>query len=198
MQLQIAKTWMTCLANPMFEGRFQRVCFAVCDTTQEESLARSSGLFPCLLTQEDTFYIPHRNSQSPFYSSSVIFSPRVPFFKKDDGSLLDTPVYASVLTSAAVNAGVVRKRNGNKMDAKIMEENKKRMMLALKVAALKGQEVLILGAFGCGVFKNSPDEIAKTWMTCLANPMFEGRFQRVCFAVCDTTKDRRVLRAFDW
>jgi len=167
---------------------------------QEESLARSSGLYPCLQTQRETYYLPNRISRSPYYSNNAIYSPKVPFFRTDEGEWLVKPLPASVVSCAAVNAGVVSKRSVPKSEAKDQEEvrksNEKRMRLILRVAALHKHEILVLGAFGCGVFRNDPKQIAGMWAKLLMNREFKGRFRRVCFAVFDHTQERRVLNAF--
>jgi len=38
---------------------------------QEESIAKVSGLYPCLETQHESFYMPNRRSHSPFYTDNV-------------------------------------------------------------------------------------------------------------------------------
>lgn len=74
---------------------------------QEESLARSSGLYPCLITCPE-YYETNRNNASCLYTDLTIWSPQVPFFKDDSGQLLSEPILASVITSPAPNAGVIR------------------------------------------------------------------------------------------
>jgi len=54
---------------------------------QEESLARSSGLYATLQTQPD-FYSFHRQQATSLYSDHVIFSPHVPVFRDDEGHLI--------------------------------------------------------------------------------------------------------------
>src|SRR5258707_12062420 len=57
---------------------------------QEEALARSSALYPCLLRAPD-YYERNRANHSAIYLDLVIFSPLVPFFRDDSGALLETP-----------------------------------------------------------------------------------------------------------
>ena len=51
----------------------------------------------------------------------------------------------------------------------------------MQVAASKGAEVLILGAFGCGVFRNDPAIVAKAYKEALKN--FRYTFKEVEFAI---------------
>lgn len=49
---------------------------------QEESLARTSGLYESLLQGWD-YYKIHREMESCFYTDTMIYSPKVPVFRKD-------------------------------------------------------------------------------------------------------------------
>jgi uncharacterized protein (TIGR02452 family) len=64
-----------------------------------------------------------------------------------------------------------------------MEERVNRV---LGVAALHGHEVLVLGAWGCGVFRNDPGMIAELFHQAIVG-RFRGAFRRVVFAVLDPT-----------
>ncbi len=67
----------------------------------------------------------------------------------------------------------------------------------LSVAAANNYKVLVLGAWGCGVFKNNPDDVARYFHHhLLENPKFNGLFEKVVFAVLDNTKDESVIDAF--
>ena len=74
---------------------------------QEEALAYASGLYKCLAAVPE-FYERNRAFGSSIYLDEVIFSPAVPFFRDDYGTLLETPFRASVITAAAPNARAVR------------------------------------------------------------------------------------------
>ncbi len=52
----------------------------------------------------------------------------------------------------------------------------------------------MLGAWGCGVFRNDPAEVAAAFAEVLAGP-FAGVFKRIDFAVYDPT-DVGNFRAF--
>lgn len=147
---------------------------------QEESLARSSGLYPCLLTQP-AHYERNRAHRSPLYLDLAIYSPGVPFFRSDDGDWLDRPVLASVITCAAPNASALRQQQ--KLDPEVLEATlRRRAAFVLAVAAHHGIEHLVLGAWGAGVFGNDPAVVADAFGVALEGD-YRGAFAEVVFAI---------------
>ena len=147
---------------------------------QEESLARSSALYPCQLTQS-AHYERNRANHSAIYLDLAVWSPHVPFFRDDSGGWFDQPVLASVITCAAPNAGALRQQG--KFDAARVEAAlRRRAEFVLAIAAHHGVDRLVLGAWGAGVFGNDPKMVADAFRTLLAGP-FEGAFDEVVFAI---------------
>jgi uncharacterized protein (TIGR02452 family) len=147
---------------------------------QEESLARSSGLYPCLL-KAPQYYDIHRGMKTCLYSDNMIYAPQVPFFKNDDGNYLPRFYKADVITSPAVNAGVVRRQEGAN-NHKIVEVTRLRMQKVLMLFAENECVDIILGAWGCGVFQNVPAEMASLFHECLEGN-FKNVFRKVLFAI---------------
>jgi uncharacterized protein (TIGR02452 family) len=160
---------------------------------QEESLARSSSLYACLMANFE-MYESNRRERSCFYSDHMIYSPKVPVFRNDDGSLLERPYQVSFLTSPAVNAGVVIHREPERK-CLIESVNRERARKLLWVANKNNHETLVLGAWGCGVFRNDPKSISTIFAELLDNE-FKACFERVIFAVYDSSKSRLVYNAF--
>ena len=92
------------------------------------------------------------------YTDHAIFSPDVVFFRDGRFGLLKEPVEASVLTLPAVNMGQVILKGEDRALAE--QSMKRRMKLALAIFASRGCRNLILGAYGCGVFRNDPVKVA--------------------------------------
>ena len=163
---------------------------------QEESLARATGLYPCI-SQMMEMYEKNRNYSSCLYLDDMIYSPQVPVIRDDNDQLLDKPFLISILTVPAVNAGAVKK-NGKKQEINKIESTMlRRTEKLLSVAAINNYKVFVLGAWGCGVFKNNPDDVARYFHHhLLENPKFNGLFEKVVFAVLDNTKDESVIDAF--
>lgn len=163
---------------------------------QEEDLCRKSLLYPCLLEAPD-YYAAHRASSDLLYSHRVIWSPDVPVHRNDSGGLLDEPYQVSFLTSPAPNAGEALRR-----DPSVREEIplvlQKRAERVLAVAAHHGARNLVLGAWGCGVFRNDPDDVAEAFHLHLTGDgPFSNAFERVVFAVWAPPASPENRRAFE-
>jgi uncharacterized protein (TIGR02452 family) len=162
---------------------------------QEEDLCRSSALYTTLLEARD-YYDAHRADRDTRYSHRVIFSPGVPVYRDSATRLLDAPYQLSYLTSPAPNAGALARHEPSALD-EIEGLLTERAGRVLAVAARHGVQTLVLGAWGCGVFRNDPATVARVFRAHLADEgAFEGRFARVVFAVYDTSSAKTTLAAF--
>lgn len=161
---------------------------------QEESLATSGGLYKTLTPHEE-YYRINRACGTMQYTGCAIWSPEVVFFRDENFALLPAPVTASVLTLPAVNLGQVLQKGEDLPAAKAAMNA--RMARALALFAAMGSRELVLGAYGCGVFRNDPRDIARRWQELLSSPEFSGRFAGVTFAVLDHSKSQSCRRAFE-
>ncbi|KAJ3541798.1 hypothetical protein NM208_g4426 [Fusarium decemcellulare] len=74
---------------------------------------------------------------------------------------------------------------------------KNKMRLVLRMAASHGHRLLVLGAFGCGVYENPPEDVAHCWLEVLREYEFSGNWWRaVWFAVHDP-KNTGTYNIFD-
>jgi uncharacterized protein (TIGR02452 family) len=158
---------------------------------QEEDIARASGLHSCLLTAPE-FYAHHRGNGDLRYSDRVIYSPQVPVFRDDDGTLLERPYGLSFVTAAAPNLGAIS-TNQPDHSASVPTVLYGRARRVLRVAAAHGHRQIVLGAWGCGVFRNSPEAVASAFQAGLTEV---ACFDRVVFAILDPTGQGPTLRAF--
>lgn len=159
---------------------------------QEESLAASGGLYETLTAHRE-YYENNRACPSMNYTDHGIYSPEVVFFRNGKFGLLTEPVTASVLTLPAVNMGQVRLKGEDVVEAE--KAMRQRMKLALALFAEKKARNLILGAYGCGVFRNDPEKIALWWKELLKGG-FEGCFDSIFFAVLDRSEKKECVQAF--
>ena len=159
---------------------------------QEEDLARCSALYSCLLTQRE-YYDANRAEHSPLYTDHIIYSPEVPFFRDEGLTLLERPFSVSLITAPAPNAGAAR-RNAPDLVSRLRKVLLARALKVLQVAAHHGHRTLVLGAWGCGAFRNDPYDAADAFSGALDH--LPGVFERVVFAVWERGGDGPNLRAF--
>ncbi|KAF4563173.1 hypothetical protein EYR40_007115 [Pleurotus pulmonarius] len=174
-------------------------------SAQEESIARSSTLYPTLLTKEAAqFYALHtRDPKGGYYSHAIIYSPDVVLFRDDAGGWLE-PLEVDILTSPAVNAGVVRQTVRARVAADAEEEliqkvMTERMARILRLFEQEGVKNLVLGSFGTGVFKNRVETVGRIWADLLGveGSRFEHSFERVVFAVLGKKTFEELQTAFE-
>lgn len=143
-------------ANAMYAGG----AYVLGGNAQEESLCRASMLYYTIRNQKD-YYRRNRLHILPDYTDTMIYSENVPIIRNDFGELLEKTVLCNFITSPAVNRTFAKfifsqKKINNIMYSRI----EKIIMLSLE----KKTDILILGAFGCGMFGNRRETIL---------PMFE-------------------------
>jgi uncharacterized protein (TIGR02452 family) len=160
---------------------------------QEESLCRSSGLYACI--NGNPMYAFHSRKGGGFYTNYAIYSPNVPVFFTDAGNPLPKPYLCSFITSPAVNAGVYSPAHAPQVSS-VKTEMAARIEKVLAVAAGHGHDTLILGAWGCGVFRNDPEMIAELFAESLKG-RFKGVFRHVAFAILDYSEKREIIGPFE-
>ena len=162
---------------------------------QEESLARASGLYACI-NPIQRYYEANRACGSCLYTDHMIYSPGVPVFRDDHDALLAEPYCVAMITAPAVNAGAVARNEPDRLP-EIQATMLRRIEQLLSVAVVRGHRAIVLGAWGCGVFRNDPALVAEWFYEQLiAGAAFRGWFEEAVFAIYDRTKDEQVLRPF--
>ena len=138
------------------------------------SVAQEECLFRCSTIHKDI-----STDLYPLKEDEALLTKDVMFFK-DKYYQTMYPAFADVVTIAAFN---LNKFGGNK--AKTFEnepeyEQVMRDKIRLMLSLFKGCENIILGAWGCGVFKNDPERVANMFKGELKN---NYNFKNVVFAV---------------
>lgn len=173
-------------------------------SAQEECLCRVSTLYPCLKAQAawEKFYGPHRAAPNPLHNDDIIYTQDVVVLKDDDYNVLPSPFHVDVITCAAPSLRENPSNRYNRNDGeavhispeKLSELHVKRARKILTAAAANGAEVLILGAFGCGAFRNDPAVVVAAYQQVL--PQFLNHFKTVEFAVYCRPGDSRNYEEF--
>src|SRR5262249_1587085 len=119
-----------------------------------------------------------------------------PFFRDDSGALIETPIVASVISAPAPNAGAVADNEPGNM-VLLEPALRRRAELVLRTAQGHDVEKLVLGAWGCGVFRNDPRMVARVFSELLSLPgPYDGVFADVVFAVLDRSPAQATYKAF--
>ena len=145
---------------------------------QEECLCRCSNLYNTIRTPEmEASYYDHHNADRHNYlfSDRIIYSPRIVVFKDDSTyERLSDPFIVDVITCAAPYNVF-----GNDIEL-LKSTYRKRLTNIFEVASENDVDVLILGAFGCGVFHNPPELMANAF-TELIEQEYYKYFKTICF-----------------
>lgn len=148
-------------------------------TAQEEEICRRSDLFLSLVGYSnlaEKFNVIPKEQIYGHNTGWIIYSPGVVFFKdKKYRPILDFS--CDVISCAAPNRNQPESKNGWE------NETKRRMRNIFRAAYINDRDSLVLGAWGCGVFKNPPEEIAKWWHEIIFESEFRDRFKKIVFAV---------------
>jgi len=178
-------------------------------TAQEECLCRCSTLYSMLNTKEmwNGFYAPHRNAADPIHNDDIIYTPGVVVFKTDTAAPVTMPesewYEVDVITCAAPNlrdnpSNPYNQNDGMRKvkisDKELLEIHEKRLRRILDVAVANADEVVILGAFGCGAFQNKPEIVARAAANVINDYLY--MFKNIEFAVYCSLKDSRNYDAF--
>ena len=153
-------------------------------SAQEESLCHESNLFNVLESSQirEKFYnINKTNIKKCLYTDAILWTPNIIFIRNG------IEKRCNVVTCAAPNATAAQKyyKVPYSEIKSIMEQ---RIALVLLCAVICGVDVLIAGAYGCGVFGNMPKDVASTFKT-LIDTTFNGCFKEVIYAVPSWSKE---------
>jgi len=103
---------------------------------------------------------------------------------------------ASVISAPAPNAGALAQNEPGNM-VLLEPAMRRRAELVLQTAQGHGVDKLVLGAWGCGVFRNDPRMVARVFSELLSTfGIFERAFGEVVFAVYDRTPGQETYKAF--
>lgn len=124
------------------------------------------------------------------HSHNLAFS-----FRDDDGNYLE-PFEVDIVVSAAVNAGVARRKSSEKDIEVAMRE---RMGRILYLCESQGAKDLVLGSFGTGVFRNKVEAVARIWRELLLDDgaRFKQSFENVVFAILGTETFKVFKETFE-
>ena len=157
---------------------------------QEENIFRRSNLALSLYQfhmNGEIFGIPRRNESYPMdRTTGGAYSPAVTVFRgaESDGyPLLAEPWQIGIITVAAMNRPELK--NPYQIADHLVEPVKEKMRTIFRIALHHGHDAIVLGAWGCGAFKNPPQHIAKLFHQIMDEKEFCNRFKKIVFAIID-------------
>jgi len=133
---------------------------------QEEGLFRCSNLHFLI---DSGFY--------PLQESEGLYTTNATFFKDFNYNYMK-PITCDVITVAAHNLNNVEIDKGN-----YVESTKQKIRLMLEMCVDNDINNIILGAWGCGVFKNDPKQMSIFFHEILIEEGYSGLFDKVIFAI---------------
>jgi uncharacterized protein (TIGR02452 family) len=162
-------------------------------TQQEESLCMRSDLFQSLDLQKKAY---------PLREDILLYTDKVRFFAHEDLSLRKTDEFceSSIISIAAQQGPMLRG------DDYLRPEERQRMMDQLcaipRVAAYFGATHLVVGAFGCGVYRHPVNRVAEMMVSVLSEggptreDWFNAGIQEVIVAIHDHSHDAQTYNIF--
>ena len=166
---------------------------------QEEDLCRKSSLLLSLESDAAKVYYDYNRSLNTLMGSdALMITPQVEIIRDENGELLDDTVIVSVLTCAAPNISHGMEGLSEKAYQDMVYN---RIMGMLKCAAFFGYHHLVLGAWGCGAFRNDAHLISDLFYQALKEIDCNGHgeddlFRRIDFAVLDRTPEQYNFKEF--
>lgn len=140
---------------------------------QEEALCHASNLYNVIGSEKfKPYYEDNRNNTNEgLYRNFAIYSPNIIFSGTDNNS-----VNVDVITCPAPNLSAY---HGSRYFAEKKMYN--RIKFIFDIAEKNKVKNLVLGAFGCGVFGNNPEYVAKCFDELLKSSDYN--FETIIFAI---------------
>ena len=167
---------------------------------QEEDLCRKSSLLLSLESKAAEAYYKYNRALNTYMGSdAVMIHPQVEIIKDENGDLLPETVIVAVMTCAApILAHGMPGITQEQYEALMYN----RIMGMLKVAAYLGYSRLVLGAFGCGAFRNDAHVVSDLFYKALKEFDFDGMkendmFRQIDFAILSRSLDQYNFKEFE-
>ena len=160
--------------------------------TQEENICRCSNLYETLL-ECPVYYNLNRQNGTDIYLDNMIYSENVTVFKDDETYENVEPMLMDVITCPAPSMHL-----SDDMAEKIFI---RRIRKILVCAQNNGVNKIVLGAWGCGAFGQSPIVVGRAFAKVLSE---QNAFDEVVFAIkssegLDESRNyTEFKRAFDY
>lgn len=161
---------------------------------QEEELCRRTNLLYSLYsftTQGKVLFgFMQKVSEYPIPKFGGIYSPVVTIYREPQTyKEMDFPKYCSVISVSGINRPNLD--NNGMLYQEDVQILKAKIRAILRIAITHGHSKIVLGALGCGAYRNPPRHVAKLFKEVLEEKEFVHSFEEVCFAILE---DKNSIR----
>lgn len=166
---------------------------------QEESLFRQTNLFRSLYQFTPMaigFGVEQNRRQYPMDDNfGGVYTPYATVFRgsdRDGNPFLSHPFKLSFV---AVSALDLRKLCTDvlQLSPKAVAITKNKMRTILRIGLIHGHDAIVLGAFGCGAFRNPPRHIAQLFKEVINETEFNGKYRKIVFAIIENHNSGKVF-----
>ena len=157
---------------------------------QEETLFRRTNLFRSLYQFAPfagMYGIKTSHHQYPLDRNfGGVYTPEAIYFRESEQkgyALLDNPVSLSFITVAGMNRPDLT-AEGMIADHHV-EPIKNKIRTIFRIGLAHGHDSLVLGALGCGAFRNPPRHVARLFHEVMDELELKNQYRRIVFAILD-------------
>ena len=159
---------------------------------QEETIFRRTNIHPSLYQYAEyaeQYGLVKSPMQYPLERNyGGAYSPRVTIFRGDERSGYKLLSEAETRQLAFVSVAAISRpdlTDDGLLVPKIAEVTKTKIRIILRIGLKHGHDVLVLGALGCGAFRNPPHHVAKLFHEVINEAEFANKYKRLVFAILD-------------
>ncbi|MCQ2360391.1 MAG: TIGR02452 family protein [Paludibacteraceae bacterium] len=157
---------------------------------QEENLCRRTTLHRSIFPYGEfgaKYGLGSTTARYPMdHTHGGIYTPEVWVIKDEEDKryqYLDTPYKISVITVAGVNNPDLD--DNGLFTPQIAEAIRCKIRTIMRLGLKNGNDSLVLGALGCGAFRNPPEQVAVLFKEVFNEPEFKNKYRRIIFAILD-------------
>ena len=163
---------------------------------QEETLFRRTNLFRSLYQftpYAEQYGIKPSHHQYPLDRNfGGVYTPDAIYFRESEQkgyALLEEPFSLSFITVAGMNRPDLT-AEGLIADHHV-EPIKNKIRTIFRIGLAHGHDSLVLGALGCGAFRNPPRHVARLFHEVMDESEFKNKYRRIVFAILDDHNARQ-------
>lgn len=159
---------------------------------QEESLFRQTNLFRSLyqfMPDAILYGVEQNRRQYPMDRNfGGVYTPFATVLRGRDSEgnpFLSHPFKLSFIAVAALDLRKKADNNKTMLSSQDAAITKNKMRTILRIGILHGHDSIVLGAFGCGAFKNPPHHIAQLFKEVINESEFKNKYKMIVFPIIE-------------